>query len=316
MELLFDKDSDGSREISELLGYMDADMKYDRLKPDVRTATNELIRLIGQPMYDAILAAYQSDSPELSDLVYAARYPIAVRAYALFAPSNDLAHTNNGRKMRKDDKEVAPFEHMIVRDNEAQERRYYRALDDLLTALEANTTWKNSEAYQKVNRLFIRTTDEFDEYFRIESRLILYKLEPGIRKCEEDEIIPRIGQAKYGQLKAFITGTEPIPAEDKKLINLIREASVYYSLAWAMTRLSVTIFPEGVLQAYTSDRDTIKIKQPAKSTEPQLAQQAFKDDAENILLKIEQHVAPPPAPADTETPLLPEAYKGRNFISF
>lgn len=319
MDLLFDKDGqDGTAEISEMLTFIDADLEYRSLKPDIKTATNEMIRLIGKPMYELIADAYHEteegqEDESLQEVIYAARYPIAVKAYMLYAPNNDVSHTAGGRKLRKDDNQVSAFEWQINKDNEALERRYYRALDDLLIALEDNEAWKESEAYKRVNSLFIRTTDEFDEYFKIESRLVLLKLAPGIRQCEQDEILPRIGRERYNALKNNNAEVENNPTYTA-LLPLIREACVYYALSWAMTRLSVTVFPEGVLQSYTSDRDTVNIKQPAQKMEPQAARQAFKEDAERIFSRIEQLLAPVPEPV-ADNNIIPAPHAGKNYLS-
>jgi hypothetical protein len=45
--------------------------------------------------------------PMKKDFIYAIRYPIAVNAYRLHAPSNDLAHTVE--KMRQDDNQNYHF---------------------------------------------------------------------------------------------------------------------------------------------------------------------------------------------------------------
>ncbi|MFP9100911.1 DUF6712 family protein [Flavobacterium sp. RHBU_24] len=236
-----------------------------------------------------------------------------MKAYMLYAPNNDVSHTPGGRKLRKDDNQVSAFEWQINKDNEALERRYYRALDDLLIALEDNEAWKESEAYKRVNTLFICTTDEFDKYFKIESRLVLLKLAPGIRQCEQDEILPRIGRERYEALKNPNAEIEN-NATYTTLLSLIREACVYYALSWAMTRLSVTVFPEGVLQSYTSDRDTVNIKQPAQKMEPQAARQAFKEDAERIFSRIEQLLAPVPEPV-ADNNIIPAPHAGKNYLS-
>jgi hypothetical protein len=68
-------------------------------------------------------------------------------------------HTNNGRKMRQDEGEKLPFQWMLDNDNAALEKRYYRALDDLIKFLDRSkneteltttlyTIWTNSEAFK------------------------------------------------------------------------------------------------------------------------------------------------------------------------
>jgi len=316
MKLLFDKDGvDGSDELKELLGFIDADIAFSKIKPDIITATNDMVDLIGQPMYDAVFAAYEDDDTEQEHLLYLTRYPIAIMAYSLLAPNMDISHTANGRKMRQDNNEKQAFQWMLDADNEALQKRYYRAVDDLLMHLDTLEEWKDMQAYKKLNKLFITSTSEFNEYFMIGSRLILMKLVPGISQCETREILPRIGKAKFDDLKTKLqTGTDIEDEKDLQLLALIKEACAFYSLSWAMVRLSVTIFPEGVLQAYTSDRDSTQIKQPAAKMEPQAARQAFKQDADAALLSIEKLVAPAPV-ANYEQPILPKIIIGSNFLS-
>ncbi|MHA3788332.1 DUF6712 family protein [Flavobacterium hauense] len=318
MKLLFAKSgTNGSTELKALLGFIDADIKFEKIKSDVTSATKEVVKLMGKEVYDKVIDIYtdsSTDEDEL-DLLYNTRYPIAIRAYMLLAPSNDIAHTSNGRKMRSDTNEKQAFEWMLDRDNENLERRYYRALDDLIEYLDENVEeWKESDAYKKSHSLFIRTTDEFNDFFRIESRLMLLKLEPGIRQCEQNEILPRLGTDKFEELKGKVKDGSDLSADEKKLLNLVKEACVYYSLSWAMMRLSVQLFPEGVLQAYTSDRMTTKGKLPSVNIEPEAARLAFASDASVVVKKIEDLLSPP-AEQETDEPLDPDFISGDNFIS-
>src|SRR5690606_22771737 len=113
------------------------------IRSELFTATREMIALIGNQVYEAVFKLYEADPPAEGEpdaavlhLIYSVQYPIAVNAYRLYAPSGDLSHTNNGRKMRNDDHEKAAFEWMINKDDAAQEKRYYKALDQLLDYLD------------------------------------------------------------------------------------------------------------------------------------------------------------------------------------
>lgn len=319
MKLLFAHAAyNGSTELKSLLGFIDADIKFEKIKPDVITATKELVKLIGKPVYELVLETYHDAGSDEDDahLIYLTRYPIAIKAYALLAPSNDIAHTANGRKMRQDENQKQAFEWMLDRDNTALEKRYYRALDDLLQYLDDNSdTWKESEAYKKSHRLFVRTTGDFDEYFKIDSRLILIMLEPGLRQCEQNEILPRISKAKFDSFKSVLANNGIIDDETElQLLSLIKEACVYYALAWSMMRLSVHIFPEGILQAYTSDRMTTQGKLPAVKQETEAARQAFLHDAQIVFRKIEKLLEPARAPITIDC-YKSDVITGTNFIS-
>lgn len=327
MDLLFKTGTAGNVELKSLLGFINADLKIDNMMPDIRTATKDVIKLIGKEVYIMAVTDYQTVQPTANKkaLIEAVRYPIAVNAYRLIAPSNDLAHTNNGRKMKQDDSEKLPFEWMLDRDNKSLERRYYRALDDLIDFLdsseedytELHTAWKTSEAFKKTNDLFIRTVDEFDEFFPIQSRLLLIKLAPGILNCEQYEIRSRIGSERMDALKTKLKSNDNITdAADIALIRLIQKASVYFALAWAMPRLSVQLYPEGVLQFSVSDRATTKGEKPSVKSEVEAARQAFVLDAEKAFIEIENLLAPAPEPLSNSTcPILPELISGSNFMS-
>ena len=314
-----------SDEIKDHLGYVDADLSFINLFPDIITATNDVKKLIGTTVYDAIYSIYTDgvDDDKIFKYHYsnvehvllrAVRYPILVKAYSLFAPSNDISHTNDGRIVRAGDNNRAPWQWQIDEDNKAQEKRYYRALDDLidlldnsipedyddLSDLEKQETiyykWINSNAYKSVKALFVNTVDDFNAIFQIESRLLLTKLASGMAECERNEILVRIGEEKFNALKS-IPIINPL---DQKLLTLIKEACVFYSLAWAIPRMSVTLFPEGVLQYQTSDRTTTQAKKPALLHEHELARQSFAESVAKRLIDIEILVKPAPEPATIE----------------
>ena len=330
MKLLFQNTGTaGNTELKELLGFIDADLKLKNLLPDIVTATNDVIDLVGIEVYKKALEAYNDANiaDEHKDFIYAIRYPIAVNAYRLHAPSNDLAHTNNGRKMRQDDGEKQAFQWMIDSDNAALEKRYYRALDDLIKFLDRSkvetenaqklyTIWTNSEAFKATHELMIRTVKEFDTVFPINSRLLLLKLAPGISDCEQYEIRPRVGDEKLTTLRTKLkSNTDLTDATDIELIRLIRKASVAYSFAWAMPRLSVQLYPEGVLQHVTSDRATTRGAKPTLKNETQEARQAWETDYKRALIEIEKLLEPAPV-IDETINVIPDQMFGDKYISF
>lgn len=323
MKLLFKTEIEDSEELKELLGFIDVDIKIKNLIPDLRTATNDVIDLIGAEIYQKAVELYNEGeiSPENKEFIYSVRYPIAINAYRLLAPSNDIAHTNNGRKMRTDSNEKLPFEWMIDRDNQALEKRYYRALDDLIKFLDRQPPgellelWKSSTAFKSSHDLFVRTVDEFDKVFVIQSRLLLIKLSTGLEDCEQYDIRPIIGSQKFNSLKEKVKSSAAITDEkDLLLLKLIRKATVFSALAWAMTRFSIQLLPEGILQHYTSDRETTQSKKPALKSEPIAAQQAFESDKAKVLREIQDLVRPEPI-AQPQNDVMPGLNYGDKYFS-
>jgi hypothetical protein len=312
MKLLF-KDND---ELKELLGFLDADFSFSNIKADLITATRDVIAVIGKELYEKALGLYEADEEaEDNHLLYLIRYPIAVQSYRLYAPSNDVSHTNNGRKMRMDDHEKQAFEWMIDRDNDALERRYYRAIDDLILYLEEESVeeWKGSEVHEQAKELLVFSTNDFDRVFPINSRLLFLKLVPGLAQCQNHEIRSRMGE-KYSEFQAKIIEGSELTTNEAQLFLRIKEAMVFYSLSWAMPRLSVNLFPEGVLQSYRSERSTTNSRKPALKLETQEAAQAFHRDYEKAILEIERLLLGEPE-VNEDLPVYPKTVKGNNFIS-
>ncbi len=297
MKLLFNKDENGSDELVRHIGFIDVGVVYENMARFIRSASIELRDLIGALTYDLNADLYHGE-PTDAQLIYieAMQDAIAIQAYRQYVPSKDVAHTQNGRRMRVDEHEKQAFEWMIDRDNANLERMYYQSLDHLLSILETSDDWKQTDEYKSLNRLLVSKTADFHNYFDINnSRLLMMKLQPGLKQCEEMQIVPRLGREVLQQLKENPTGKE-------RLLELVKMACVYWSLQWAFSgRLTVTLFPEGILQRYVGDKNTTQAKMPATMNEYAWAAQQFRNDAEDLFIQIESEVAPPPVPTDTDT---------------
>lgn len=302
MKIMFKEDS---TELNDLLGFVDADIRINKLKSEILTATKEVVSFIGLDVYNAVLKLYEAttDVESQKELIYRLQYPIAINAWRNFIPSADISHTKNGRKIRNSDQETTAWEWMINKDDIALEKRYYKAMDLLLDCLdEQNPTitaavdllpevrWKNTDAFKRSHKLFVRTTKDFEEFFAIDSRLLLIKLQPGLNQCERI-ISKRIGAERFDLLKAEML--KAVPDLDENLLALIKEACVYYSLAWAIPRLSVSLLPDGILQKYTGERVNTKNTKVPELLEAERAAQAFTQDANNALQQLEYYLKEP-----------------------
>ena len=312
MNILFNKTGvNASSEFKALMGFIDVDIKFQNIKSDVLSATREVVDVVGRDIYNIAFNAYQSGNAEKESLIYHFQLPIAINAYRMYAPNNDIAHTGNGRKMRKTDNETVPFEWMIDRDNEALERKYYRALDELIRFLEeTEPDWLQSEAYKKLQQSIFKTTDAFDEFFVIDSRLLLIKLQPGIRQCLQNDIKPRIGAEKLQLLLA-----ENISPDLEELAFVVKAACAYYALSWAMPRLSVNLFPKGIIQGYVAEQQTTQAKSVADGNSLAFAKQYFENDYRQYLARIEEIIKKSLPADESDDDFLEDFITGKNFIS-
>lgn len=304
MNLLFNKNNTGgATEIKNLLGFTDADIVWANIKPKIIPATDIVIDLIGQPMYDSLFGIYNASSSSADDAEFLLRVQtvIALDAYRNFAQDGDLAHTKNGRKNRIDDKEKIAFEWQIVNSDRKMERDYYKALDRLIKYMDEKVSgWKNTDAYKATNDLFIRKAAEIDDYAYIDgSRLLFYKLSPGIRKAELEEIIPRITKTRFDELKTKLK--DNTGDHDAILLKLIQEAIVYKALSWGIPRLSAQLFPEGFLEQGDVSRLTITSRKAVEKTQAEAFSNRYLQDAKDAFIRIETYIKSLDA-----VPVLPE----------
>ena len=133
--------------------------------------------------------------------------------------------------------------------------------------------------------------------------------------CEQYEIRPRVGTEKISTLKSALKSNTPIAdATDLELIRLIQKASVAYALAWSMPRLSVQLYPDGVLQHISPAITSTQGKLPSKKSETEAARQAFMQDASQAFAEIEKLLAPPPSIDDT-IKVIPSQMFGDKYMS-
>jgi len=310
MEIPFVKTSpEFELEFKEALGFVDVDFPYIKLRPDLNSAAKELIKIIGKITYDALIANFKLNKEGAQgasapfrneDLNEVFQSVIASYAYMLFAPANDIAHTPNGRRMRSSEDEKTPWEWMLTLSNDNLQKRAFKAIDALLDYMDAEfATWKASDQFKLTHKLFVRTLEDFSAAHVLDSRLLLIKLVPGLNQAEQREIIPRISSDLYNSLKEKViykasgsTGdtTKTITTDEALLIELIKEACAYYALSWALPRLQVTMFPEGILQSVRGDRTTVKGRMVPVVPVIDQTSKLFKEDCNIALLNVENQI--------------------------
>ncbi|OBQ56108.1 hypothetical protein JJL45_05155 [Tamlana sp. s12] len=297
MKLLFGKPGENpDLELHALLGNIDKNIAFTNIQPEIEEATKEVIKLIGKDAYEEIYNVYRQATiaDDEAELIKSVRYPIALDGYRHFAISSDVVHGNNGRKIRVDEHNKVPFEWMIDRDNEAQERRYYKALDNMLDYLdEFSATWMASEEYKATQKYYVRKTSDFEDVYPIESRLLFLRLLPGFRRAEKKHIIPIITPAVNSDFKTRLQTGGLFNDDEKDLLELLKEASIYSALAWGMRVLRITLFPQGILQSFVTERMTTQGRKPSEKLETELAAQELEKRAREVLTELQTIVSPP-----------------------
>lgn len=230
MNLLFTREN-FSEQFKELLGFVDADISFRRMKSALEAATEEIVDLIGEETYQK--AENEQKDSEFRKML---SYIIALRGYIIYAPTADLAVTNNGRLMRRDEHMVSAFEWQIEANDEALEQLYYKHLDRLLKYLNRENFPINLKKYHH-SELLIPSLEVFEQYFNIGGSYYLYlKLLPALKEFEKNEWLPRSQSLDKGGER------------NESLEYLLLSSAVAYAMAWGLKRLNIQLFPKGVLQ--------------------------------------------------------------------
>ena len=324
MKIPFNIQADGQDEIRDVTGFTDADLSFSSLKSSLEAAAEDVVKVIGQKTYEAIYNLYAAEplteEEDELDLIKKLQICIAFNGIRIYAPLKDLAFTNQGRSMRVDEHHKSAFEWQIDRHNESMESAYYKSLDRLIESLDKiNPTidgtekWKDSDVYKNSFDVLFRTTDEFNEFFAIESRYLLMKLAPGIRKIKMEELIPRMTKDVFNQYMANLkSGTE---VENEQILYQMKSACAYLSLAWAVPRMSATLFPSGIMQSYVSDRMTAQAKKVPEKSEVGVLALCFEEDGKRALNMLEELLKPPVEQDDCDPLYEIEVKPWQKFVS-
>lgn len=301
MEIIFNSEADGGIELKEILGFVDADLTFENLITDIELQTPYLIEYIGKEVYEFALYHYDEnlaplgyDFPELTEaqekqverIIKLIQTHIVLMANLQHEQSSDLLHTNAGRKVNRTEDQATPWEWQINRDNAAQMKKAYQALDHLMQVLDESQleVWTTSEAYKKAHSLFIYRTSIFDNVYSIKnSGQLYYRLVPIMDTMEIRHIFPILGEIKYQSLKAAIKSEQSITdLNDIRLIRLIRDAIAHLTLAVAYEQFPVEMFPDKINY---QENTTMKSKARAE------VMIKLEKRGEQFLLDVQNHYA-------------------------
>jgi len=307
MNLLFQDIED----IKSAAGWIYSSMDFDALLPDIESATEDLIRVVGSDVYDRVAEYHQSliepvsetdddedtqSDSELSaeaelnaELLRLMRCPIALNALLSYMQSADISHETDGRKVKIDkDSESIPWEWQIEKDNAAMRNKAARATDRLIRYMDENIDdideWADSAQRADIRSLFVPDAATFDRIAPIdESRLFFIRVLPFIRRADAAirERVP-----SYATIKAHLVA-DTLTTPEQAIVNIAREIVVYDTMSLAIRRLSVLVMPDAVVQTFHSDSQTLKAGQVPSEESIKLAVESWKKDKEDAERRLE-----------------------------
>lgn len=301
--MLFNKNNQGIAELKVHLGFLFASNHFSNIQTELTLAQEQLQKITGKAVMDVAEAHYSSNNYQLPSpteeqakldaLVAHLQLPIALQGYLDYAPSADLIHDNIGRRAAYEENTQIAREWQIDRSEASLTNRLNLSIDRLLAWLDASelTAWTASENYTQARALFLHNADAFQKFHSIDhSRRFYIMAMPFIHLAETVDIRPSLGQMEYDRLKEEWQNRSASGADLALIEGYIQPALAALAMMQALRKLPVKAIPEGIVQAYTSDRQTTKSSQPANLFDRSAAAQELQKEAIAHLTRLHEYV--------------------------
>ena len=162
MKLIFDKDSNGTQELVDALGLIDARTDFSKWKPYIPLSIRRLTAIIGQEVYDKVLDFYQSASVDpdgkLTRLLGMVQQSVALFTWLKIIPTLDAQHGNTGRQKRLGEHEKGLTALQEYKDEANILSQAYESVDALIAYLEQEKFdfWIQSPKRKAVSELLLK----------------------------------------------------------------------------------------------------------------------------------------------------------------
>lgn len=286
---LFDRDGSGSKELTEVLGMISADITFDKWAPYLPLGVRDVSAIVGREVVENLSRYYMEgpteDLPEyLETPLMCLQQAVALFTWLKIIPTLDAQHDDTGRSRRLGENEKGLTALQEWKDENNILHLAYEAVDALIEALELEKApfWISAPCRGDRSRLLISTKEEFDRFYRIGSHRLFVTLLPMLAEVQDMEIVPRLG--KY--LQPVLDGD---PLYRNMLGDHARRALALLTMAKAVMRLPVEVIPEGVVQI--SQTAPVNQRNKAEQAARQSVAASLEKDAASYLSALGELVA-------------------------
>jgi len=162
-------------EIKNIAGHVNTSNSFNDLKPFIETSVPDLVKYIGQAMYDIAIEHYNSDDynvePQTEEaflrldvLVKTIQRILIFKAYERYSVLGDLETSDAGRKITVSETQKMPFEWALDRYDAALSLHANESLDSLLSFILREATqysaWITATDYA-INDIIVITGDYY-----------------------------------------------------------------------------------------------------------------------------------------------------------
>ena len=291
---LFDRDGNGSEEITAAVGIISNGITFDKWRPLIPFGIRDVVAIVGREPVEALSEFYESgdweryvsdDRHRMMPALKCLQQAVAFFTWLKIIPTLDAQHDESGRSRRLGENEKGLTAIQEFKDEENILRLAYEATDALIEVMdrEAFQFWTESPKYKQREGLLIRSKEEFDNYYIIGSHRLFVTLLPIIREVQGATVAPVLG--KY--LTPILSGV------DSDTFSLMKgtaaRAVALLTMQKAVERLPIEVIPEGIVQIQQSQpvKSRLRAEQSARAS----VASSLGADANRALEYLQQLVA-------------------------
>lgn len=209
-------------ELSEYAPGVDSSIELITLKPSFRTSRQKITEMVTLPVWEKVA---EERTEELFE-----NFLSAIANRMMYEHSIFLAVAKNAGEQK-----LYKYQHEEIKDIYVS--NFWTAMNNILQYLDSHpdyAEWKDSKHYKDRQNLIIKSAEEFDHYYAIDSSpYFYYKVQFLIRKIYSDEIKSRVKKISLLQ-------------EDSEFASKVKRALCYNVMAEAVMTFDLTELPRSI----------------------------------------------------------------------
>ncbi len=284
---LFDIRHPGAVEIHDALGLIGHGIDFEKWRPLIHFGLSEVMANTGTQIVERLCMTY-SDAEYTPDAVESELIALLQQAVAMFTwlrviPTLDAQHDEAGRGKRLGENEKGLTALQEFKDEENIRRMAYEATDAFLRRLDKGDypAWLQCDDYQLRKQCLIRSKDEFDRFYRLDSHLVFARIQPIMKEVQYATIMSAVGPERFKSLLEH--------RKDAILLEAAQWPLALLTMAKAFRRLSAELLPGGVTQLQMSQPVASRLRAEKDAREAVAAE--LEDSGRDALRRLEALVA-------------------------
>jgi hypothetical protein len=300
----FNKTQNGLLEYRQHIPALSAKEAYAKLQPFVELEASGVRTDIGGQMYDRALSHYQTagylsaeptkEEKDLDRLVYLIQSVIALFSFTHYSRSNDVIHSENGRRVHWSESSKPAEQWRIDDQEEANSRAAHKAMDILLGYLEEKrevfVEWLESKEREKLRTLVIQNAEQWTKVHPIGSSRWLHKRCYAFFFSYQVDHLQLVAGEFFEAVQEKRLANTALSLQEQTLLKRMQMCQGLYACMRAVLELPISILPEGIVQRYRGDRNSTRASQVADSYDRKSTAHHLKLQLKREELKLEHLV--------------------------